>query len=237
MKQASKHQVRVTSAILLAVMSIVGCRDGSGEATNAQPTFQRQEVDQHVVMIVMDLSGSFAQKMAENGSAFDFATHVLDRYFRHRDALNDRIILAQISGTKRSLMWEGTPLELRREFPSAAEFREFLLSEADGGGSLVNDGVCNAIEYLAYHPRYGNGRSRSVTLILSDMDDTGSQRDSEQQLNSTLSAYGQINGSVGIYFCNQLRIEDWRQRLSRAGIDNFIVESEIVGKPPLPNFE
>ena len=97
--------------------------------------------------------------------------------------------------------------------------------------------VCNAIEYLAYHPRYGNGRSRSVTLILSDMDDTGSQRDSELQLNSTLSAYGQINGSVGIYFCNQLRIEDWRQRLSRAGIDNFIVESEIVGKPPLPNFE
>ncbi len=127
-------------------------------------------------------------------------------------------------------------MELRREFPTAVAFRDFLLAKADPNGSLVNDGVHNAVEYLTFHPRYGGGDAKTVTLILSDMEDTGTSA-SEQRLDETLAAYGQINGSVGVYFCEQRRLEDWRNRLARAGIDNFIVESEIVGKPQLPNFE
>lgn len=187
-------------------------------------------------MILMDLSGSFTDKMAEDGEAYEFATHVIDRYFRRRDPLNDRIILAQISGTEHSLLWEGTPIELRRQFPSAADFRDFLLSKADPSGSLVHDGVSNAIDYLTYHPRYGRGNAKTVTLILSDMEDT-SGSNSLQRLEASLSAYAQINGAVGVYFCEQSRLEDWRSRLDRTGIRNRIVESEIVGKPQLPNFE
>ena len=56
-------------------------------------------------------------------------------------------------------------------------------------------------------------------------------------MNRSLSIYGQRKGSVGIYFYDQLEVGDWKDRLGQSGIRNYVVESEIVGKPNLPNFE
>ncbi|TWT60969.1 VWA domain-containing protein [Rubinisphaera italica] len=229
-------------AAVLAAVALAGCgekRDRSAAEQHVfrpEPSTSRSAPTQQVVMIVMDLSGSFTDKMAEDGKAYEFAIHVLDRYFRRPDSQTDKIILAQISGTEKSLMWEGSPLDLRREFPSADKFRDFLLEKADGGGSLVHDGVRNAIDYLTYHPNYGSSNARTVTLILSDMDDTGSV-DSEQRLTTSLAANAQNQGAIGIYFCNQLKVEEWKRRLGSAGYLYFVVESEIVGRPQLPNFE
>ncbi|MDA1016751.1 MAG: hypothetical protein O3A00_20125 [Planctomycetota bacterium] len=233
MKTNYKTSKRTAFIATLCLLTITGC--GKRRDMAETNTFDRNN-HQHVVMIVMDLSGSFAEKMANDGKAYEFATACVDHYFRKSDPLNDRIILAQISGTERSLLWEGTPIQLRKDFPSADSFRNFLLTKADGGGSLVNRGVTNAIDYLNYHPRYGGGDAKTVTLILSDMDDTGSS-DSERGMNESLAAYARIDGSIGIYFCNQLLVESWKDRLSRAGVQNCIVESEIVGKPELPKFE
>ena len=233
MKTNYRTSNRAMLVVLLCVLMITGC--GKRRESTETATFNRND-NQRVVMIVMDLSGSFTAKMANDGKAWEFATTCVDRYFRKSDPLNDRIILAQISGTERSLLWEGTPIELRRDFQSAESFRDFLLSKADESGSLVNHGVTNAVEYLTRHPRYGGGHAKMVTLILSDMEDTGGS-DSEQRMNESLVAYAGTDGSVGIYFCHQLLIESWKSRLSRAGVRNYIVESEIVGKPELPNFE
>lgn len=187
-------------------------------------------------MIVMDLSGSFADKMTESGKAYNFAMACVNRYFRQGDPLNDRIILAQISGTQESLLWEGTPLDLRRDFPSPASFRDFLLQHADTNGSLVHDGIGHAINYLTTHPRFANG-TQSVALILSDMEDIGDDPDSEERLNQAFSAYGRQRGSVGIYFCNQLAVPKWREHLARSGVREYVVEAGFVSKPTLPNFQ
>lgn len=241
MSKTTTHRPSKLQMIACIAAVSVGLISGCGPRRDttsggATATFEREESTQRVVMIVMDLSGSFTDKMAEDGEAYEFALHVIDRYFRRRDPMNDRIILAQISGMEQSLLWEGSPLELRRKFPNAGAFRDFLLANADTSGSLVHDAVANAISYLTLHPKYGGGDAKTATLILSDMEDTGSS-DSEQHLSKWLEAYGSANGAVGVYFCDQHRVEDWKDRLTRAGIDNFIVESEIVGKPQLPNFE
>lgn len=233
MRHQSKH-VTLLAIVLIEMVTICGC----GERRDAdRPSVFREQDNQYVAVIVIDLSGSFSDKMANDGKAYQFAVQVLDHYFRRRDALSDRIILAQISGTERSLMWEGSPLELRRDFPSAESFRDFLLKQADGSGSLVNDGLANVMEYVTSHPQHGNGRAKSAVLVLSDMDDTGGNSNAEQRLMRSLSTYGQQNGSVGIYFCNQLGVGKWKERLGQSGIRNYVVESEIVGKPKLPSFD
>ena len=225
---------RQAMVILLCLLTFAGC--GERRESKEANLFPHSDA-QYVVVIVMDLSGSFSHAMANEGKAHKFSVQVIDRYFRRRDALNDRIVLAQISGTEQSLMWEGTPLKLRKDFPSAESFRDFLLEKADGGGSLVDQGVANAIDYVSSHERFTSGNTKSVTLILSDMEDTGGDPGSEQKLNQSLAAYGRQNGSVGIYFCGQLGVARWKDRLAQSGIRNYVVESEIVGEPNLPSFE
>lgn len=212
----------------------VGCekrRDPDKHTTFSTPE------NEYVAVIVMDLSGSFSQLMAEDGKAYQFAAHVVDEYFQNRDALDDKLILAQISGTKRSLLWEGTPRQLRKDFPTAEAFRDFVMKKADGSGSLVHEGLANVVDYVAANPQFAKGRSAATLLVLSDMWDNGNDPDAEQRLMESLAEYGKLNGAVGIYFCHQLKVAYWRQRLADCGVTNSIVESEIVGEPQLPSFE
>ncbi|TWT51735.1 hypothetical protein KOR42_34220 [Thalassoglobus neptunius] len=242
MNNPSKLRMTTLLMLLLAMM-ISGCGAPRDKSPAAEPqVFQgarpqsRNEPATRVVMILMDLSGSFTEKMANDGEAYQFALNVIDQYFRSQSGTNDNIVLAQISGTRRSLLWEGSPRQLRETFPSADSFREFLLSNADPRGSLVHEGMRNAIDYLTHHSVYGTSNAKTVTLVLSDMDDT-SFGDSEERLNKSLVANAHNQGAIGIYFCNQLTVEDWKQRLASAGYINYVVESEIVGKPQLPKFE
>ena len=219
---------------LLLLATLPGCE--KRREVNGNSTFSTPE-NQYVAVIVMDLSGSFSQLMAEDGKAYQFAAHVVDEYFRNRDALDDKIILAQISGTHRSLLWDGTPRQLRKDFPTAESFRDFVLKKADNGGSLVHEGLANVIDYVAADPQFAKGRSAATLLVLSDMQDTGHNPDAQRHLMESLAAYGKLNGAVGIYFCDQLEVANWQQRLADCGIRNSIVESEIVGEPQLPSFE
>lgn len=217
---------------LLAILS--GCE--KRREVKGNTTFSTRE-NQYVAVIVMDLSGSFSQLMAEDGKAYRFAAHVVDEYFRNRDALDDKLILAQISGTQRSLLWEGTPQQLRKNFPTAEAFRDFVLRKADNRGSLVHEGLANVVDYVAADPQFAKGRSAATLLVLSDMQDTDNNPDSRRRLMESLSEFGKLDGAVGIYFCDQLEIANWKQRLADCGIQNSVVESEIVGQPQLPSFE
>ena len=80
---------RMTLALILLALCFTGCGEHRNTGPGAaKPTFQREESSKQVVMIVMDLSGSFTSKMAEDGEAYEFAIHVIDRYFRRRDPIN-----------------------------------------------------------------------------------------------------------------------------------------------------
>lgn len=229
------HQRLITTALLLTIL-LGGC---GKHREPSQPTVLREDEKEFVLMIVFDLSGSFIQQMAEDGEAYDFAMRVVDRYHREKVSTPDKLVLAQISGTGRSLLWEGTPLQLRRQFPTAAQFREHLIAKADPHGSFVNDGLAHAIQYVATDPRVTSGQAQVGVFVLSDMLDNGpNPEESKQRLTTALSNLGRIDHSVvGLYYVDQLLVAEWRQQLQDAGVKNYRVESEIVGQPNLPEFE
>lgn len=193
---------------------------------------------ENVVLIALDLSGSFQHMMTEEGVGYQFATQVIDRYFRDKIGTGDRLVISQISGTQRSLLWEGRPLDLRKQFPSAEAFRQHLMSRADPGGSLVYEGLKNATSYVLDDPSIKGGRAKVSLFVLSDMLDTGPEgSQAEGYVNHALSEIGLRGGVVGIYYVDQELVVPWRRRLQQLGLRNARVESEIVGMPPLPSFD
>ena len=221
-------------ACFVLLLSILGCE----RRRENQELFSREDDGQYVLTIVFDLSGSFAHLMADNGKGYEFALLVMDHYFRDRIGKDDKIIIAQISGTDRSLLWQGTPAELRREFPTAETFRQFLMTKADSRGSLVHDGITHALNYVLSEPSIASGNAKSAVFVLSDMVDNGPDTDqSKRKTADALMNYGKQGGVVGLYYVDQMLVPVWRRQLRDAGIRTFCVESEIVGNPTLPSFD
>ena len=192
----------------------------------------------YVIAIAIDLSGSFSQLMAEDGKAYEFALRVVDRYYRDRVGTNDTLIISQISGNQRALLWHGKPLDLRRQFPSAASFRDFLLERSNPGGSLVNEAFAQTLDYLVREPNVSSGRAKSALFVLSDMLDNSPERaESLQKVRDSLADYGRLGGVVGLYYVDMYYVPSWQQTLQQAGLREYHVESEIVGSPVLPSFD
>ncbi len=191
----------------------------------------------YVVNLTVDMSGSFSNQMAEKGEAFAFVKGLIERYFRARVGTADRLIISQISGNDEALVWEGLPLQLRKQH-TPETFGRFLRTNSDpSGGSRVYDSIADSIEYLMEDPAVASGQAKSAVLICSDMWDTTGSVESEQRLLTALAKYGRAGGVVGIYYCDQRLVGTWRRRLRDAGIRQYCVESEIVGRPTFPKFE
>lgn len=176
--------------------------------------------------------------MAEDGRAYRFTLRVIDRYFRDRIGSDDKIIIGQLSGSDSPMLWEGTPAQLRRTFPSADAFRDFLVSHANPAGSRIHDGIADALDYLLDYPGITSGETQSAMFVMSDMlDTTGDCGESKDRMLKLLAAYGRQDVSVGLYWVHQSLVLQWRTHLQDAGIRHFVVESQIVADPPLPSFE
>ena len=220
--------------IALIVMLPVGC--APRDRSNKTKTVIRAAEHGRILTIAMDLTGSCRDKMAQSGHAF--AMHAISKYFQSSIGTSDQLIIAALSGTRRSLIWQGTPASLRREFPSADAFRDFLLSKADPNGSLIHDGLRNVVDYLATDPQLASGHAKSVLLCLSDMEDNGPDpAGSEQKLVDSLRGLARTDTVIGLYFVEQGRIPTWRRNLQSAGFREIEVQPEFVGMPPLPNLD
>lgn len=218
--------------LILCLVCLFGC---DKRKIVEDETFAPRDHTQ-VAMIVLDLSGSFQHLMAEEGKGYAFALNVIDSYFKAKNGSDDRLIIAQVSGNNRALLWEGKPMELRREFPSAAKFRAFLEKRGDPNASFVHEGVIHSLNYLLSEPAVASGQAKPAVFVLSDMVDSGGKPDTDQRMEAALAEFSKTSGVLGVYFCDQFLIADWRTRLQKAGIKG-VVESEIVGRPTLPNFE
>src|SRR5947207_2928301 len=119
--------IRRLVIVACLVMFLAGCQK---RAEQADGVFQSDD-GEYVLTIVLDMSSSFRELMADNGKAWSFVCQVIDKYFRDRIGHNDKLILAQLSASDRALLWYGTPLQLRQEFSSASAFRDWLASHAD----------------------------------------------------------------------------------------------------------
>ena len=227
--------------LLWLVVGFVGCgarRDDPQSARRETTPFKKDECE-YVAMIAIDNSSSFQKLMAEEGEAYTFMCAVLDKYFRDRiGSEKDVILLAQISGSKKSILWKGTPDDFRHTFGNRQAFRDFLVKNAGPDGSLVHDGIAHALEHMMLIPNVASGKAKSVLLVLSDLEDNGRfSTKSEKRLFDDLVTYLQKGGHAGFYYADQLQMVRWGKKLTEAGFPLVPVESRENGNPALPDFE
>lgn len=220
------------SVVPLCAALAIGCE----KVEEAKFSPLQPESCEYVVMLAIDMSESFVKQMAEQGKAYNFMQQVNDKYFHDRVGTNDQIIITQLSGNNRPLLWQGTPFQLRKDFPDQTAFRNFLLANADPSDSRINDGLHDSLRYLMHQHSVARGNAKTVTLILSDMEDSSPNQESDKRLIESLTKYAK-RGSIGFYYCSQHRMEDIEKKLEEAGINLFVLECDIHGNPPLPSFE
>lgn len=229
---------RIVVAALAACL-LTGCTERTAQVADStslpQPTLGTSEAG-YVLIVAVDLSGSFRDRMAEQGEAYKFLIALIERYFADRVGTDDRLVIAQLSGTKNSLVWEGKPLELRQQFPSPEAFREHLMKHQDPGGSLIYDGIRHALEYVLSDPDVQSGKAKPGLFILSDMLDNGKDPMSEGYMNHELSQLGHLGGVAGIYYADQQEVVRWRQRLPALRVKNHTVQASFA-TPSFPSFE
>lgn len=230
--------MRAFSLLLVAAMIAVVTPGCGKRREHTEPQVFGDKEREYVLTIVLDMSGSFTNLMAYDGKAYQFAVAVVDRYFRDRIGSQDILIIAQVSGTDRSLLWEGRPSELRKEFPSPEKFRDFLLENADSSASLIHEGMVQSIRYMMNDDCVKTGKAKSAMFVLSDMLDTQDKGgDVNPELAQALADFGGCGGMMAVYYCDSRLVPVWQQRLSDAGINHYRVESEIVRTPVLPSFD
>lgn len=187
------------------------------------------------VVLVVDTSGSFKKPMLAEGKAFRFATSVIEKHFRHRIGTDDRLVISQVSGTTRNMIWEGRPLDLRRDFKTPEAFRDAVMERAAPHSSLINLGLANTLNYVMSDPRVASGETRVAVFVLSDLIETGPDKEeSERTLDEALAKFGQAGHVFGAYYVDQLLLDEWRKRIQQSGIREYRIEPDFVGDPELP---
>jgi hypothetical protein len=222
--------------VVICLALAAGCQK---RVERAGEVFQSDD-GEYVLTIVLDMSSSFREKMAEDGQAWSFVCQVIDKYFRDRIGHDDKLIVAQLSASDRALLWYGTPLQLRQEFSSGVQFREWLASKADPSGSHVYGGIVQAVEYALADPIVASGKGKSAVFILSDMvDNSAGGSESHGQAVSALVEFAKRGGVIGLYYVDVRLCSPWNQALRDAGVpvSQLHVEADIVGRPVLPSFE
>lgn len=224
-----------TFVAALAVTAFLGWLvvDSSRHAPEENVLADGREYER-VVVIAIDLSGSFLDLMADKGKAWEFLLKVIDRYLRGNG--NEKLILVQLSGNSGALIWDGTPSQLRKDFPDQEAFRKHLLSKADPNASRLHLGLLESLEYLNTIPGV-TSKTKCALLVVSDMADNLSTPDSGPRLFQALADFGKRGGVVGLYFVNHSLVAGWSATLKSAGIRHCVVESNIVTAPTLPTFD
>lgn len=228
--------------LVLGLMALAAAIPGgcTQYAETDTPRVDLNRPDGDVLLVVaIDLSGSFADLMAKDGKAYAFLTRAMDNYFRNAVGGDNRVVIAQLSAAgKEPLLWEGTPAQLRQDFGSAAAFRDFLLAKSHPAGSRIHDGVADAIGYALSDPGVAGGKTKAVLCVLSDFDDNAPEPErSERRLAQALGDFGRKGGVVGFFFVDLPRVAVWRRHLQESGVKRYVCESGIVARPPLPVFD
>lgn len=216
----------------VAILLVTGC-----EQRRDTDTTSFEDGDCPLVLaIVVDLSGSCTELFADGGKGYDFLLGVLDKYQRAVPT-EGKVIIAQLSAADNPLLYEGSPADLRRDYPSAAAFRDDVLSKSNPSGSRLHEGMNATFEYILKHRAVQQG-ARPAVFLLSDLLDNGIDGgDYEQQVVARLQDFGAKDGIAGFYFVDQSQTDKWTAALASAGVKDYRVTDKIVAHPPLPSFD
>jgi hypothetical protein len=226
-------------ALLITLTALTGCSPRRSRVESRG--YEQQRVDS-ILVVVVDLSGSFVELFKPDGKATAHLLEVIQNYFHARIGLgkNDRLIIAQISGSTQPIVFEGSPREFHEQFGSATELRKLLLSKADPSRSRVYDSISDAIEHaLDATGGVEQGHCRMNLLVLSDMDDNASASTGLQRLDANLRRFHtQYDGVVGLHWLPPAQVRPWAERLRQLGFPatRCRVTGDTLPSAPLPNF-
>ena len=228
----------VALGLLLALIPACEAPPPPSSPQSSAPPMQA-EVPEYLVGVVLDLSGSYEEKMlGGEGKAWKFFMGVISKMFLDRSDNNDRLVIAQISARPRAMLWEGSPASLRQEFGGAGGFKTFVRKHSDPSGSRVHDSIADMVDYVTNYPGVKEGKTKTAIFVLSDMEDNfPDSPGSERRLCASLKNYAAVKGVVGFYWVEHAFTAKWKGNLQQVGFKNPVVESGIVSNPTLPNFE
>lgn len=221
------------SVLLVAIAVVTGC---AKRQRLENPSIFTESTSAFTLTILLDTSRSFQDEFVGGGKAYNFCMAVLDRYDHSKVGSEDEIVIAQISGADRALLFKGSPQQLRQQFSGPEEFAKFLNDRSDPNGSLVHQSMARTLEYLLSDRRFVSGQKKSALFVLSDMIDNGSEGAAKQEALNLLTRYGQAGGCVGLYFVDQSLFPEWNHLINSCGFKHSVVEIDI-DSPTLPDFD
>lgn len=223
--------------LLAAIAFIGGCIPSANIA--APPPFETEELDS-VLAVSVDLSGSFANRFSEQ--AYPLLLDVTDRFFRTGMGQHNRVVLSQMSGNSRVVLFDGTASELRSRFASPEELAGFLRSKSQPERSPIFDATRETIDYVVGIDGIGDS-TRVLTVILSDMRESESDQSKRttqgRKMLESLKRYREQGGAIACYCVDQNETQRWRRIFDLAGFDPgySLISNDLVENPTLPTFD
>ena len=227
--------LRRDAIVGLIVLGIGGCFDPDTE--KEEPAI-RPHKREYLLAILFDTSGSFyAQMFGSDARAYRFCAATADRFFRDRLGNESSIVLTQLSANDAPLLWEGSPLELRRKFPDPEAMRRFVQSRSNPCGSRLYGGLADTLTYINDLPGVSDGETKVCVLVVSDMEDNApTQAEDRKRLVEALKQFRKAKSCLGFYYVSPRETSRCREILHEAETP-AIVESGIVETPQLPTFD
>jgi len=221
-----------------------GCTERStanapGGGPRHHTTYKMPE-NAHMLAIIIDLSPSFAEQIDHEQGAFTWMLRVIDEYKRNLPAGEGRLLIAQVSGGGASpLVWEGNPSNLRKSFPDADTFKEFMISQSQSaGGTPLYAGLGDTLDFVLRHPTVRSGQSSVDLIVISDMvdnlDTNGSQ---EQRLVKLLTQFAAQGNGIGMYYVDPSVTAHFTEVLAKAGYPDVYFTAMIDRFPETPEFQ
>ncbi len=222
---------------LLLTVPMGGCIE-SQSVSQAVP-FERNELDA-CLAIVIDMSGSFAESWDDR--AYHLFLDLSEQYFTEAMGTENRLVISQLSGNERVVLFDGRPSDLQRKFSSPETLDAFLKAHSDPRRSRVYDAMTKTIDYVSSMSGVSD-RTRMMTVVLSDMGDSESEDAariaSGRRMIESLTKYQQRGGGLALYFVATEENTRWEQIMAASGFQpgHFIIENELNSTPQLPRFD
>lgn len=223
------------TVLVILVAAFSGCQKRSAGSA-APPPFRDDKVE-YVLTFVLDLSKKYSQHMGEDARSYNFFQKVSEKFFRQRMGEDDRILISQMSGRERALIWEGKPTSMRRHFPTSLAFNQFLERKSDPSGARVYAALADTFEYLAKRHDVDT-ETMMLTVILSDMIDIsdGNTEEDRARMIDSLRNYRVAGGQLVLYWVDPSKVDEWDEILDEAGFPPRIW-MDFVEDPEIPEFE
>lgn len=233
------YKTKRWTLVLLAVIGVTTLGCVPSQRHDDRSPFAAGDLEA-CLTVVVDMSGSFESELSTR--AYPLLVELCDRFFTGGSGGESRIVICQLSGTDRAVLFEGRPSELQSSFESPEELADFLRAKSDPGSSQVYKATEQAVSYVCAKPRVSE-QTRLMTVILSDMIDSES-RDPERTKHGTrmlasLKRYREMGGGLALYYVDEDETGRWSRILSKAGFTpgSFVIESTLVARPQLPRFD